>query len=1403
MNKNSYRFGPARGSLVALACAVMSLAGTTLSASAQITDLASTPLVTAAPNAVKPNIMFILDDSGSMASAFMPDDANFATGKYGYYASQCNGLAYNPAITYSVPVDATGANLADGAFTFPTANGLPNQRSVSTAVTVGTGSRTLQLSAFGNRDYSTNDLITLYSSTDASKWMVGTITGIDSGNDRLTINFTESGGSGTMNLPFVGDGDFRPFYFTYNTYTGAPAALSYVYSSSGVDTASTFYRECDSVVGASPGNGRFTKVMVTSGTITQNYRNWYTYYRTRMLTMRTATSQAFKGIGDKYRVGFSTISSEVVDGSKFLDTLDFDATQKTTWYSRLNGSNPDSYTPLRGALSKAGKYFAKRGTRGDGTAQVVDPVQFSCQKNFAILTTDGYWNNNDENSTYGPYRLDGTAVGQQDASAARPMRDASTSTIETRTSLLQQRSVSTQIQTATVSLQTRTGVLQTRTSSNSGGSWTGWSNVSSCTWDTSGSNRRQCQYSWSTWANAATCNVTAASTGGGTWSVANARECRYTTPTYTNVASCTPSSPPPSTGPNYTVASATLCNTLVSYGGWTNVSSCTASSTAQCQYTAWSGYTTAASCTPAPQSTAPNYTVGTARECRTTSTGGSNDSLADVAMYFYETDLRTAALGNCLLASGTDVCTNNVPPRGADNSVQQHMTTFTLGLGVNGTIGYHPNYLGGSSPDYQAIIGGSMNWPNPASGSGAENIDDLWHAAVNGRGQYFSAGDPAVLARSLADTLAAIDARTGTAAAAATSTLQPVPGDNTEFVTSYTTVQWVGDVVAYQVDPETGVRSSTPEWSAQQLLDARVAAGTARNIYYMQRTGGANTGTLRAFTYANLTADGLGGNFANACSKSPALAQCTTTAFDVAGANSGTNMVNWLRGQYDVRYRLRQHQLADIVGGAPVYVGKPPFQYTENNYQTFVSTTNALNSGAGRKAVVYVPSNGGMLHAFQASNGQELWAYVPSMVMDRMYRLADVDYATKHEYYVNATPVIGDIWVPGSPGAWKTILVGGLGGGGRGYYALDITNPDSPSVLWEFTNDSLGGNGNLGQTFGNPVITKRADGTWVVMFTSGYNNVSPGDGNGRLYVVNANTGQRLSEIQTYTATAVPAGTATAPSGLAKINNWVDSTRDNTTLRVYGGDLLGNLWRFDIDGLVAPNNAALRLAYLRAGSVAQPITTRPELATVTAGGTSYPVVYVGTGKMLGLSDLSSTGQQSVYAIKDPLTNTQLGDVHASSNMVAQTLTVNATTQDRTVTNNPVDWASKYGWRVDLVTTGERVNIDMRLALTTLVVGANAPSNDACTAGGTSYLYQFDFSSGSSVPNASGVAGIWLGNSFAVGVGVMQLYSPTNGAGQGGATARTQMGDGSVRQTGMYTPSSAAVQGRRTSWRELVD
>ncbi|MDH5330807.1 MAG: hypothetical protein OEW27_12735, partial [Aquincola sp.] len=813
-------------------CATLATLAIVPAAQAQVTDISPNPLTTSSPNQVKPNLMFILDDSGSMSRDYMPDDANFdAATKYGRSAAQCNGLAYNPTVTYNLPVDSTGANLAAGTYTFPLASALNNVRTINSAApTIGTGSFTVTTGSNGPNN---GTLVTLYSNSDQSLRMIGTVTA-GGGTSTLTVNVTETQGSGTLTNPRMADGDNRPFYFTYS---GSSAPLSYTYNASGLITTTDFYKDCNTNIGSNPASGAtFTKVVVTPSNITQNYRNWYTYYRTRILMAQTAASLAFRSIDDTFRVGFTTISSPSVSGTNFLDVADFNATQKSSFYTSLNAASPGPATPLRGALSKAGKYYAKKAALSNGNAQTYDPVQFSCQKNFAILTTDGYWNTRDEvNSTgtdsYGPDQLDNTDVGQQDgAGTPRPMLDGAFGVTQSRTSSLQRRT--TQWQTGTVMLQQRTGHLQERTRANSSSPWTGWSDVNSCTWDTSGGSRRDCQYNWGGWSNAASCttsNSEGSGTGGGTtWNIANGTACQYTTPVWTNTASCTASSPPPSAGSPYTVASATVCNLSVS--AWTNVSSCTVDATTECRYSPWTAWTNIASCTAAAQSTASPYTVGTATECQSSTSGGSSNSLADVAMYYYNTDLRDGSLNNCTLANGTNVCTNNVPPRGTDTAIHQHMSTFTVGLGVNGTLGYADDYLTGGSADYQAIIQGTKDWPIPtasSTGGSAENIDDLWHAAVNGRGKYFSARDPSALARSLSDALAAIQAQTGAGSGAAASTLQPVAGDNALFIAKYTSAEWTGDLVSRSIDPQSGVISTTDAWSAMSLLDSRVAAGTA------------------------------------------------------------------------------------------------------------------------------------------------------------------------------------------------------------------------------------------------------------------------------------------------------------------------------------------------------------------------------------------------------------------------------------------------------------------------------------------------------------------------------------------------------------------------------------------------
>jgi type IV pilus assembly protein PilY1 len=271
-------------------------------------------------------------------------------------------------------------------------------------------------------------------------------------------------------------------------------------------------------------------------------------------------------------------------------------------------------------------------------------------------------------------------------------------------------------------------------------------------------------------------------------------------------------------------------------------------------------------------------------------------------------------------------------------------------------------------------------------------------------------------------------------------------------------------------------------------------------------------------------------------------------------------------------------------------------------------------------------------------------------------------------------------------------------------------------------------------------------------------------------------------------------------GFARINNWVDdSSFNNTTLRVYGGDLLGNIWRINAD-----TGVAYVIAQANDGAATpagQPITTRPELGQVTGSGGTADMVYIGTGKYLGSGDTSTMQKQTIYAIKDATNGTAPAtpiNAHGST-VVSQTL---ADTTDstgaavRTVTNTPVSvtTAGVDGWRVDLPVSGERVNVDMKLQLGTLIVGSNVPANNACNAGGFSFLNFFDYRTGSYIPSAgSNIAGQRIGNSLLVGINVVRLPN--------GKTVAIATTSDNQHPT-LYPPfQSPNPVGRRVGWREL--
>jgi len=809
-------------------------------------------------------------------------------------------------------------------------------------------------------------------------------------------------------------------------------------------------------------------------------------------------------------------------------------------------------------------------------------------------------------------------------------------------------------------------------------------------------------------------------------------------------------------------------------------------------------------------------------------------NLSDIAWYYYSTDLRTAALGNDKNATTlADVSTNNVLTSPNDSNSAQHMVFFAMGLGVDGYLNYRQDYQTAGIGDYANIVSGTTNWP-AVKNLDPTGIDDLWHATVNGHGQYFSARNPASVVTDLSQALALIGARVGAASAAATSNLEPVQGDNFAYIANYFTGDWSGDLQARTIDLTSGAISATSTWSAQTMLDQML--WSTRNLF-VAPTSKVSGDPLRGFNYAGLSATEQG--YFNP-GTSPALTQYAVLNLSNPGDITANNLVNYLSGDRSLEqdgntlahaqiWRKRGHVLGDIVDTQPVYVKAPNFGYTDSGYNAYTTTGTA----ASRKPVVFVSAEDGMLHAFNAytSNvivsgtsippGGELWAYIPTQVMaNNLKLLADANYA--HQFFVDGQITVGDAYFSG---AWHTILVAGLGGGGKGYFALDVTDPANPVYLWEITSATTGF-ANLGYTYGNASINKLPSGNWSVLFTSGYNNA---DGLGHLYAVDVGTGALLSGFPLNTTSA-----NLSNAGFV-VNN---ATTDNTAQYGYAGDLSGNVWRFDLapSALGHTGTAVYQLAHLQDSlGVAQPVSTLP-LVTILDNGTT--VVYVGTGEYLGTPDLSTTQVQSMYAIKDTLGSTGTCSTAAATGIMAGTCiprtdstflvrhligdvmnnaAVPITKTVAGVTSNirqicsgagsevtaagactnesgPVmDWTVDNGWYVDFPDLRERMNVNMNLSLGTITFATNVPASTACTSGGSAWINYIDYKTGLAVPNTTTQVSAQVTNSLIVGITVVKLPNDTL------STIITTSDNQQLNKASSFLPTT--FSGQRNQWREF--
>lgn len=684
---------------------------------------------------------------------------------------------------------------------------------------------------------------------------------------------------------------------------------------------------------------------------------------------------------------------------------------------------------------------------------------------------------------------------------------------------------------------------------------------------------------------------------------------------------------------------------------------------------------------------------------------GHSVTLADVANYYYVTDLRTNL-------------NNKVPVSPSDPATWQHMVTFSVSIGLEGTLD-----ITDPPPAKNAAI-----WPDPMDAENAERIDDLWHAAVNSKGEFVTANDPAAFARGLKSALSAIAKRTSSYSNVASNSVSLDTGAQV-FNASYVSGSWIGSVTARAIS-ETGV-SNTISWTSS------VPAWASRIIITSNGTSGQTFPT------------------------STQLAALTRTGGPVDYPVTGSENANYIRGDQSLEgpaqgeLRERDGLIGDIVGSSPA----------------FVKETNTL----------YVGANDGMLHAFNAATGRELFAYVPNIInWANLKSLSHGDYI--HKFFVDGPIVVSNRSLTTN----KNILVGTLGKGGKGLFALDVTNPaafGAGNFQWERAETP--GN-NMGLVIGKPVVGKVPGGQAAVMFGNGMNSTNE---RAVLVVLNIETGAVIREIDT------GIGSSSTPNGLSSPIGVYGP--DGTTLAyAYAGDMLGNIWKFDLTA-----GTATRLFTAIGPNGVQPISAG--LAVATHPLTKKRWVFFGTGRFLTLDDANATNTavQSMYGFVDE------GTTFTRSNLTQRTITVTSATSSgypvRGFQAREALPAASKGWFVDLPAAGERIVQDAQVVSSFLITASMITAGDACEPDGSGYINAVDAFTGTSsggsyfdldnngTTDDTAVGGTLPIGSVNVGIGMPTLPNLLRGMIVVGGTGGSSLS----------SPKTQNPRWDRVSWREI--
>ncbi|MGE8500108.1 MAG: pilus assembly protein [Pseudomonas sp.] len=739
-------------------------------------------------------------------------------------------------------------------------------------------------------------------------------------------------------------------------------------------------------------------------------------------------------------------------------------------------------------------------------------------------------------------------------------------------------------------------------------------------------------------------------------------------------------------------------------------------------------------------------------------------TLADLAMHYWATDLNSNLdnkLPSYIPFKSGDSTTDYWDARN-DPATWQHMTNFIMGLGLTSSLNSSGIPWAGSTHEgagYSALVAGTKNWPEASSGS-ANNVYDLWHAAINSRGEFFSADSPEAMVQAFDDILSRIADRKSTAAKPAINSGQVSEDENdrgtittVSYQTSYASDDnWSGDVKRFEKkwNPQTNTFESTEIWSAK----SKVPGWQTRTI---KMAGSSNTGLID-FTWANAGATATAGTLANLLSKDPVNGNAVDTR--------GQQRLEFLRGSRSgegTTFRQRSAVLGDFYSSSPAVVSGPRYLVNFSNrlegntaYSTFAADI------AERTPRLYVGGNAGMLHGFNAKTGVEEFAFVPSAVFPKLNKLTGANYS--HEYYVEGTPTVADVY---DGTEWRTILVGTLKAGGKSIFALDVTHPGQEELLWQFDENSITANDavKMGYSFSQPTIARLHTGKWAVVFGNGYESAGSSNGKAALFILDAVEGTLLKSLEVQGTDGIANGLSTPKLG--------DYNADGTADYAYAGDLQGNVWRFDLlrDGRdestpftteddgenaidafeVSYGGNPLFSAFADNDTTRQKITSAPSLVRHPTG-QGYLVIF-GTGKFYetGDKDGDKSIAQTVYGIWDKETlgqDTGNPNIRRSSlqqqTFVTDTTVTNGTDsrQGRVISSNTVHWQAsdgqqaQNGWYLNLKQSdGEMVVENMSQLGRTVFFQSLVPNDDPCGDGTSNWTYAINpFTGGKTPQNA---------------------------------------------------------------------